>query len=247
FTPAIRPCLQTIAIGLVAFGENYRRHQSGIGVAASSFFTSGKYAIDPELRGAEFERITQNLDVHFWKTFWNITETEVLSSLASMTSTQVKVNRALSVPPVPFDLPLAANHRASVTIAPPSAHIGTAPVQMRLISYDLREGQDSETLLSLSRSEGGAISLSLGLKTKRLPSSPCLLVHFHGGGFVAQTSKSHEPYLKSWSQDLGVPILSVDYSLAPEAPFPRALEECFYAYCWALRNHHLLGWTGKYV
>lgn len=49
------------------------------GVAASSFFTSGKYAIDPELRGTEFERITQNLDVHFWKTFWNITETEVLS------------------------------------------------------------------------------------------------------------------------------------------------------------------------
>ncbi|TKS82311.1 Hormone-sensitive lipase [Collichthys lucidus] len=247
FTPSIRPCLQTIAISLVAFGENYRRHQTGIGVAASSFFNSGKYAIDPELRGAEFERITQNLDVHFWKTFWNITETEVLSSLASMTSTQVKVNRALSVPTVPFDLPLAANHRASVTIAPPSAHIGQAPVQMRLISYDLREGQDSETLLSLSRSEGGPISLSLGLKTKRLPSSPCLLIHFHGGGFVAQTSKSHEPYLKSWSQDLGVPILSVDYSLAPEAPFPRALEECFYAYCWALRNHHLLGWTGEKV
>ncbi|XP_035991086.1 hormone-sensitive lipase isoform X2 [Fundulus heteroclitus] len=256
FTPAIRPCLQTIAIGLVAFGENYKRHQSGIvdaggiapyGVAASSFFTSGKYAIDPELRGAEFERITQNLDVHFWKAFWNITETEFLSSLASMTSTQVKVNRALSVPAAPFDLPLAANHRASVTIAPPSAHIGSAPVQMRLISYELREGQDSETLLSLSRTEGGAISLSLGLKTKRLPSSPCLLIHFHGGGFVAQTSKSHEPYLKSWSQDLGVPILSVDYSLAPEAPFPRALEECFYAYCWALRNHHLLGWTGEKV
>ncbi|XP_056141669.1 hormone-sensitive lipase [Lampris incognitus] len=247
FTPAIRPFLQTIAIGLVAFGENYKRHQSGIGIAASSLFTSGKYAIDPELRGAEFERITQNLDVHFWKTFWNITETEVLSSLASMTSTTVKVNRALSVPPVPFDLPLAVNPKASVTIAPPSAHLGPAPVQLRLISYDLREGQDSEALLSLSRYEGGAISLSLGLKTKRVPPSPCLLVHLHGGGFVAQTSKSHEPYLKSWSQDLGVPILSVDYSLAPEAPFPRALEECFYAYCWALKNHHLLGWTGETV
>ncbi|XP_061771032.1 hormone-sensitive lipase isoform X1 [Nerophis ophidion] len=247
FTPSIRPSLQTIAIGLVAFGENYRRHQSGIGVAASSIFTSGKYAIDPELRGAEFERITQNLDVHFWKTFWNVTENEVLSSLASMTSVTVKVNRALSVPPVPLDLPLAANHAASVTIAPPSAHIGIAPVQMRLLSYDLREGQDSKTMLSLTRSEAGSISLSLGLKTKHLPSSPCLLIHFHGGGFVAQTSKSHEPYLKSWSQDLGVPILSVDYSLAPEAPFPRALEECFYAYCWALKNHHLLGWTGEKV
>lgn len=52
--------------------------------------------------------------------------------------------------------------------------------------------QDSETLMSMSRSEGGPISLSLGLKTKRLPSSPFLLIHFHGGGFVAQTSKSHE-------------------------------------------------------
>ncbi len=69
-----------------------------------------------------------------------------LQSLASMTSTQVKVNRALSVPPVPFDLPLAANHRASVTIAPPSAHIGATPVQMRLISYDLREGQVLQSL-----------------------------------------------------------------------------------------------------
>lgn len=48
-------------------------------MTASSLFTSGRFAIDPELRGAEFERIIQNLDVHFWKAFWNITEIEVLS------------------------------------------------------------------------------------------------------------------------------------------------------------------------
>lgn len=48
-------------------------------------------------------------------------------------------------------------------------------------------------------------------------------------------------YLHSWSKELNVPVLSVDYSLSPEAPFPRALEECFYAYCWALNNCHLLG------
>ncbi|KAA0703295.1 Hormone-sensitive lipase [Triplophysa tibetana] len=247
FTPAIRPCLQSITIGLVAFGENYKKHQSGIGVAASSFFTSGKYAIDPELRGQEYERITQNLDVHFWKAFWNITETQILSSLVSMTATQVKVNRALSVPPEPFDLPLAADPTRMVTVSPPSSHVGLGPVQMRLISHELREGQDGEKLMAMCRSEGGPISLSLSLKTKRSPPSPWLLVHFHGGGFVAQTSKSHEPYLRSWSQELNAPILSVDYSLAPEAPFPRALEECFYAYCWAIKNHNLLGWTGERV
>lgn len=48
-------------------------------MAASSLFTGSRFAIDPELRGVEFERITQNLDVHFWKAFWNITEIEVLS------------------------------------------------------------------------------------------------------------------------------------------------------------------------
>ncbi|KAM9436362.1 hormone-sensitive lipase isoform 1-T1 [Clarias gariepinus] len=254
FTPAIRPHLQSITIGLVAFGDNYKKHHSGIvetgastsyGVAASSLFTSGKYAIDPELRGLEYERITQNLDVHFWKTFWNITESEVLAGLASMTSTQVKVNRTLSVPPDCFDLPLVDDPTHTVTISSPVAHVGPRPVQMRLISSDLREGQDNEKLLAISRSDGGSISLSL--KIKKSPPSPWLVVHYHGGGFVAQTSKSHEPYLKSWSQELNAPILSVDYSLAPEAPFPRALEECFFAYCWAIKNHDLLGWTGERV
>lgn len=72
-----------------------------------------------------------------------------------------------------------------------------------------------------------------------------LLIHCHGGGFVAQSSKSHECYLRHWAKDLDVPILSIDYSLAPQAPYPRALEEVTYAYCWALKNCHLLGSTGK--
>ncbi|XP_042295971.1 hormone-sensitive lipase isoform X2 [Sceloporus undulatus] len=246
FAPSIRPFLQTIAISLVSFGENYKRHVSGIGVAASSLFTSGKFAIDPELRGMEFERITQNLDVHFWKSFWNLTEMELLASLASMASSQVRLSRALLVPPHSFDLPLVADPKLTVTITPPVAHTGPGPVQMRLISHELREGQDSEELMNLMRPEG-TLALELLWKAKPLPRSPYLVVHFHGGGFVAQTSKSHEPYLKSWAQELGAPILSIDYSLAPEAPFPRALEECFYAYCWALKNCHLLGSTAQKV
>ncbi|KAJ1133164.1 hypothetical protein NDU88_011461 [Pleurodeles waltl] len=246
FTPSIRPFLQTIAIGLVSFGENYKKHESGISVAATSFFISGKYAIDPELRGAEFERITQNLDVNFWKSFWNITEMEVLASLVNMASTTVRVNKALAVPPHTLELPLVADPHLSVTVMPPVAHTGPGPVHMRLISYELREGQDSEELASFVKSEG-PLNLDLRLKNKRAPRSKYLIVHFHGGGFVAQTSKSHEPYLKSWAHDLDAPILSIDYSLAPQAPFPRALEECFFAYCWAIKNCHLLGSTGERV
>ncbi|XP_077839055.1 hormone-sensitive lipase isoform X10 [Macaca mulatta] len=245
FTPAIRPFLQTISIGLVSFGEHYKRNETGLsesqpGVAASSLFTSGRFAIDPELRGAEFERIIQNLDVHFWKAFWNITEMEVLSSLANMTSATVRVSRLLSLPPEAFEMPLTADPTLTVTISPPLAHTGPGPVLVRLISYDLREGQDSEELSSLVKSNGQR-SLELWPRPQQAPRSQSLIVHFHGGGFVAQTSKSHEPYLKSWAQELGAPIISIDYSLAPEAPFPRALEECFFAYCWAIKHCALLG------
>lgn len=246
FTPAIRPFLQTISIGLVSFGEHYKRNETGLSVTASSLFTGGRFAIDPELRGAEFERITQNLDVHFWKAFWNITEIEVLSSLANMASVTVRVSRLLSLPPEAFEMPLTADPKLTVTISPPLAHTGPGPVLVRLISYDLREGQDSEQLNSLVKSEGSR-SLELWPRPQQAPRSPSLVVHIHGGGFVAQTSKSHEPYLKSWAQELGVPILSIDYSLAPEAPFPRALEECFYAYCWAVKHCALLGSTGERI
>jgi hormone-sensitive lipase len=47
--------------------------------------------------------------------------------------------------------------------------------------------------------------------------------------------------LKLWSAEWDVPILSVDYSLAPEAAYPRAIEEVFYAYCWMLQNMMILG------
>ncbi|XP_059939390.1 hormone-sensitive lipase isoform X3 [Mesoplodon densirostris] len=246
FTPAVRPFLQTVSIGLVSFGEHYKRNETGLSVTASSLFTGGRFAIDPELRGAEFERIVQNLDVHFWKTFWNLTEIQVLSSLANMASATVRVSRLLSLPPTAFEMPLTADPKVTVTISPPLAHTGPGPVLVRLISYELREGQDSEELSSLGRSEGPR-SLELRSRPQQAPRSRCLVVHIHGGGFVAQTSKSHEPYLKSWAQELGAPILSIDYSLAPEAPFPRALEECFYAYCWAVKHCALLGSTGERI
>lgn len=66
-----------------------------------------------------------------------------------MTATQVKVNRALSVPSLPFDLPFAADPTHMVTVSPPAAHIGRGPVQMRLISYELREGQVQQFTLTV--------------------------------------------------------------------------------------------------
>lgn len=53
--------------------------------------------------------------------------------------------------------------------------------------------------------------------------------------------------MRDWAIKLDVPILSIDYSLAPENPYPRALEEIFYTYCWVLKNCSILGATGKKI
>ncbi|XP_068602995.1 lipase, hormone-sensitive a [Brachionichthys hirsutus] len=247
FSPALRPFLQTIVISMVSYGETYSKQQSGLGMVALSLLTSGKYVIDPELRGSEFERITQNLDMQFWKSFWNITESGLITGLNRIASGPVQVNLTLTLPPVPLRLPLASDPSLTATVSPPIAHWGPGPVHIRLISYELREGQDSEELLAFSQTDPPPVSMSQPPWVQRQPRSPWLLIHFHGGGFVAQTSKSHENYLRVWSKELHAPVFSVDYSLSPDGPFPRALEECFYAYCWALNNCHLLGSTAERV
>ncbi|KAF3834308.1 hypothetical protein F7725_025512 [Dissostichus mawsoni] len=240
FSPSLRPFLQTVVISMVSYGETFGKQQSGLGLAALSLLTSGKYVMDPELRGAEFERITQNLNMQFWKSFWNLTESGLLTGFSRIASSPVQINLTLTVPPVSLRLPLASDPRLTATISPPIAHWGPGPVHMRLISHELRVGQ----LFSRRSSPHHSLSAPLGAEAAPLP----LAAHpLPRGGFVAQTSRSHENYLRIWSKELNVPILSVDYSLSPEAPFPRALEECFYAYCWALNNCHLLGSTAERV
>jgi acetyl esterase/lipase len=75
-----------------------------------------------------------------------------------------------------------------------------------------------------------------------------LIVHYHGGGFVSQSSAGHSSYLKQWASDIqDAVILCVDYKLAPEFPYPTALDECAYVYQWALENSELLGTSAERV
>ncbi len=53
-----------------------------------------------------------------------------------------------------------------------------------------------------------------------------------------------QTYLRYWAAQLDCPVISVEYSLAPENPYPRPTEECLYAYAWALNHAAELGWTG---
>jgi len=56
----------------------------------------------------------------------------------------------------------------------------------------------------------------------RLPA----VVFFHGGGWTLMDIDTHDPIARSLAAASGAAVLSLDYPLAPEAPFPAALEAC---------------------
>lgn len=68
-----------------------------------------------------------------------------------------------------------------------------------------------------------------------------LLVYFHGGGWVQGSVATHEASCRLLAHLSGVRVLSVDYRLAPEHPYPAAVEDAVSAYAWAADHAAALG------
>ena len=87
---------------------------------------------------------------------------------------------------------------------------------------------------------GGDIPLRLyDAQESRGPGT--LLIFFHGGGFVLGDLESHEPFCATIARQLDLPVLAVDYRLAPEHPFPAGAEDCIAAARWAAASPDALG------
>jgi len=61
-----------------------------------------------------------------------------------------------------------------------------------------------------------------------------VVVYLHGGGYCIGSLESHRPMLTHLASASGARVLGVDYRLAPEAPFPAALDDACAAYRWVL-------------
>jgi len=74
-----------------------------------------------------------------------------------------------------------------------------------------------------------------------------LLVHYHGGGHVFGDLDSCEGACRLFTRNAGVAVLSVDYRLAPEHPFPAAIDDSLAAFLWAAENAPELGADPKRI
>jgi acetyl esterase len=68
-----------------------------------------------------------------------------------------------------------------------------------------------------------------------------LLLFIHGGGWVIGDLDTHEPFCIDLAHELDLPVVAVDYRLAPEHPFPAALEDSLAAARWIASSPPELG------
>jgi acetyl esterase len=68
-----------------------------------------------------------------------------------------------------------------------------------------------------------------------------ILVHLHGGGFVGGSVEMDDGRCRRLARDADCIVVSLDYPLAPEHPFPSAIEDGFAAWQWILRSAREFG------
>jgi acetyl esterase len=79
----------------------------------------------------------------------------------------------------------------------------------------------------------GPLRARLYIPTERTGADPApTMLFIHGGGWMYGDLESHDPTCRFLAEQSGVQILAIDYRLAPEHPFPAAVEDCQAAYRW---------------
>jgi acetyl esterase len=139
----------------------------------------------------------------------------------------------------------AANVRASLKASrKPAESVEVAGVTNRRI--DGPEGLQSipvRVYHPLGAAEGALTAEPSNKALTAEPSNEALpvLVYFHGGGFVLCDLDSHDSCCRRLANGAGAIVVSVDYRLAPENPFPAAVDDAWAAVQWVSQHAVDLG------
>lgn len=138
----------------------------------------------------------------------------------------IALSRASGRPPVEQLEPAAA--RAAIRAAAPM--IGGPLSEMA--SIDMIE----------IAGPGSALALRLYRPLAAAPDAPQpAMLFFHGGGWVVGDLETHDALARALAAESGCLVAALDYRLAPEHPFPAALDDAMAAFAWLCREAPRLG------
>ena len=133
---------------------------------------------------------------------------------------------------------------ATAPAAGPDARRPPTVADRRRVLANLAEGADEPPALAVQThtlvipGPGGSLLARLYIPPDAADAG---LVYFHGGGWVAGGLDTHEGLCRRLAASSGVKVLAIDYRLAPEHPFPAAVEDALAATCWASEHALQLG------
>jgi len=133
-------------------------------------------------------------------------------------------------------------------------HMEQVPVNPHMTVEDGRKGLESlvalvgglraeipyiEDVLIPSESEDHSFYVRVyhpEVSQKRLP----MMLYVHGGGWTRGNLATHDKLCRVIAKRCHIRVVSVDYRLAPENPFPKGLHDTLSAYHWCLNNQDRL-------
>jgi acetyl esterase len=146
-------------------------------------------------------------------------------------------------------MPLDPQAKALLDAMPPMPDLST--LDLALARAGMERAFDAGAPVPLASVEDRAIpgpagELRIRVYTPQAPHSEASgpfpgLVFFHGGGFVLCSLDSHDGICRSLAHAAGCSVVSVDYRLAPEHPYPAAPEDCYAATRWVAKHGGELG------
>src|SRR3954471_7791093 len=148
---------------------------------------------------------------------------------------------------MPLDPPIAAVLDMLATSGTPVSMRDGTPDQAREGFRTMTVGlRDPATLAPVRSAEDRTIpgpggDIAIRIYRPEADGPVPTVVFFHGGGVVIGDIDPHDDHTRLICHDVEAVVVSVDYRLAPEHPFPAGLEDCLAATRWTADNIANLG------
>ena len=114
-----------------------------------------------------------------------------------------------------------------------------SPFEARELYRVARADSPKPDVASIQDAEAGDIPVRI-YKVSDQGKQP-VVVFFHGGGWVIGDLETHDSTCRQLALGADCTVVSVDYRLAPEHPFPAAIDDCYEATQWVANNADSLG------